>query len=145
VVWWDDFWKTFPRKVAKPDAQRAFAKALTRAPSFQAIMDGLARHLPCDQWKDATKVPHPATWLNRDGWNDEVASAPGADGKSSNWWDTRQGILAEGAKHGLPGPEQESGTPWLRYTASVWLAAGDGPWLDRSATAWGFYQKLRDG
>jgi uncharacterized protein YdaU (DUF1376 family) len=73
------FWEAYPRKVGKPKALTAYAAALARGAAPAEILAGLQAHVPCDQWQDLTKVPHPTTWLNRDGWNDQVvakATAP---------------------------------------------------------------------
>lgn len=147
AAWFKEFWTAYPRKVGKPVAMRGFTKALARGATMDGIMAGLRRHLSCDQWADQTKIPHPSTWLNRDGWDDEVAVPPGAgDGdKPGAWWNSRQGIMDKGLELGLPGPSDLSGVPFLRYTASVWLAAGDGPWIDERSTAYGFYVRLRNG
>jgi len=63
------FWNVYPRKVGKPNAARAFAKALRNA-TIDDIMRGLAAHLPAWAESDPQFTPHPATWLNRQGWND---------------------------------------------------------------------------
>lgn len=63
------FWNVYPRKVGKPNAARAFAKALKNA-TIDDIMRGLAAHLPAWAESDPQFTPHPATWLNRQGWND---------------------------------------------------------------------------
>lgn len=148
AAWFEEFWTAYPRKVGKPVAMRAFAKAINGAGgTMEGIMAGLRRHLPCEQWADPTKIPHPSTWLNREGWNDEVATSPaGGDAdKPGTWWNSRQGIMDKGLELGLPGPSDLSGVPFLRYTASVWLAAGDGPWIDERSTAYQFYVRLRNG
>lgn len=148
VVWFEEFWKTYPRKVGKPVAMRAFAKAINgRGGTMEAIMAGLRRHLSCEQWTDPTKIPHPSTWLNRDGWNDEVSTSPGAgdSDKPGAWWNTAKGILDKGLELGLPAPHDTVGVPFLRHTAAVWLEAGDGPWIDERATAYQFYVKMRNG
>lgn len=69
----DTFWREYPRKTGKGDARKKFAKALTKT-SFQNIMDALARVKETDQWrKDGGQfIPHPATWLNQERWDDEV-------------------------------------------------------------------------
>lgn len=72
----ETFWKLYPRKVAKPQAINAFGKAMKRA-AVEQIMDGLEKHAAA--WAantDKAFIPHPATWLNRDGWNDEVVTKP---------------------------------------------------------------------
>lgn len=73
-IGFDQFWLAYPRKVGKPKAQLAYASALRRltGPDPPAeIMGGLMAHL--DGWAetDPDLIPHPTTWLNRDGWNDD--------------------------------------------------------------------------
>jgi hypothetical protein len=65
--WFDEFWKAYPRKVGKPAAKKAFMK-LDDAVSALHGAQRLASdpNLPPTQF-----IPHPATWLNREGWNDE--------------------------------------------------------------------------
>jgi len=77
----DTFWREYPRKVGKGDARKKFAKALTKT-SFDNIMAALQRVKESAQWtKDGGQfVPHPATWLNQERWDDEVGeSADGLD------------------------------------------------------------------
>lgn len=64
----DEFWNTYPRRVAKPDALKAYAKAVRRADP-DLIVNG-ARRYRDDPNRDDPFTAHPATWLNRDGWND---------------------------------------------------------------------------
>lgn len=66
----DDFWFIYPRKVGRGAALKAFNKA---ADGIDAglIVQGAAR-LAADPNLPATQyVPYPATWINREGWNDE--------------------------------------------------------------------------
>lgn len=62
------FWNTYPRKVGKGAAAKAFSKTLV---PVSEILEGAARlaadpNLPPPQY-----IPYPATWLNREGWGDE--------------------------------------------------------------------------
>lgn len=148
-VWWEEFWTTYPRKANKPAALRAFAKALSRAPGFQAIMDGLQRHLPCEQWKDQTKIPHPATWLNGDQWNDIPAAAGGKPGevdRPGQWWQGgAKSWLDKGAELGLPAPPQpvdQHPMEFMRFRASVMARMGEGPWMDPDDTATALAMRL---
>ena len=76
----DTFWREYPRKVGKGDARKKFAKALTKT-SFDNIMAALQRVKASAQWtKDGGQfVPHPATWLNQERWEDEVDAPVEAD------------------------------------------------------------------
>ena len=72
VVGFEKFWAAYPRKVAKPNALKAWRAAKVN-PEF--VMDGLAKFTASDDWlRDGGKyVPHPATWLNQRRWEDETA------------------------------------------------------------------------
>ena len=77
----DTFWRAYPRKTGKGDARKKFAKALTKT-SFENIMRALGEVKASAQWqKDGGQfIPHPATWLNQERWDDEVGqSADGLD------------------------------------------------------------------
>lgn len=70
----DEFWKVYPKKAGKPAAQKAWAKAIKRAPA-QTIIDGARRYA---HWlsqggpKDFRPIPKfPQGWLNDDRWDDE--------------------------------------------------------------------------
>ncbi|MFB9621400.1 hypothetical protein [Brooklawnia cerclae] len=65
----DDFWTAYPRKVGKQKARAKFAAATRRAPADAVIAgaQSLAAdpNLPPEQY-----IPHPSTWLERNGWED---------------------------------------------------------------------------
>jgi len=67
-----EFWQAYPRKVAKPAAEKAWRKVAAEA---DAIMAGLGRAVGSEQWrKDGGQfIPHPATWLNGRRWEDSIA------------------------------------------------------------------------
>lgn len=72
----DAFWQDYPRKVGKRTAKYAYGRAVQRlrrgcpphADPHHTIMAGLQR-LNGARLEPAY-VPHPTTWLNRDGWED---------------------------------------------------------------------------
>ena len=78
--YFDTFWREYPKKKSKGTALKAFNKALKRT-DFDTIMEALRMLKGSNEWtKDGGQyVPYPATWLNADGWNDEVGSADGLD------------------------------------------------------------------
>jgi uncharacterized protein YdaU (DUF1376 family) len=71
----DDFWRAYPNKKAKPAAKAAFLKATKKA-DVAAIMRGLERAKVSRDWtkNDGQFVPHPATWLNGERWADDVGA-----------------------------------------------------------------------
>lgn len=70
----DAWWPTYPRRVAKQDAQKAYTKA-RRTVSAAVIAEGLEQSKA--QWdrenRPADKVPYAATWLNRAEWDSDFA------------------------------------------------------------------------
>lgn len=68
----DDFWKAWPRREAKKAAMRAWEK-LPIASRIAAV-SMLPTHV--EQWRKEGRarshVPHPATWLNGERWEDEL-------------------------------------------------------------------------
>ena len=66
------FWKAYPRRLAKKNALRAFIKA-RKETTLEAILSKLEQ-LQQSEWskRELQYIPHPATWLNRGGWDDEV-------------------------------------------------------------------------
>lgn len=76
----DTFWREYPKKKSKGQARTAFDKALKKT-DFDTIMTALRALKETKQWtkNDREFVPYPATWLNAEGWEDEVKSADGFD------------------------------------------------------------------
>jgi len=71
-----DFWKAYPRKVAKKAALKAWTRALREGATPEAILDALARWRRSGQFPtDMQYVPHPTTWLNQGRWEDEYDEA----------------------------------------------------------------------
>ena len=69
----EEFYSAYPRKVQRPDSERAWRKIKPQDHvTFNAIMDGL------EAWTgfwgkkvERDKIPYPATWLNARQWNDQ--------------------------------------------------------------------------
>lgn len=96
----DVFWSTYPRKVAKDAARKAFTKI---AVPIEAILAAIESAKATEDWlKDGGRfIPHPATWLNGKRWEDEgiIAFAKPQPASSVEWtpeaFKTPQEILAE--------------------------------------------------
>lgn len=68
------FWKEYPRKVNKKNAEKAFYKINPDKELLEKIMSALAWQKT--SWSDIKFTPHAATWLNGNRWDDEKESAP---------------------------------------------------------------------
>ena len=66
-----EFWAAYPRKVGKHNAERAWAKL---RPPLGEVLTALEVWRNSGDWRreGGRYIPHPATWLNRGGWEDEV-------------------------------------------------------------------------
>lgn len=65
-----EFWDTYPRKAGKQAASKKFWAALKRATADQ-IIAGAKRLATDPNLPEQRFIPHPTTWLERDGWDDE--------------------------------------------------------------------------
>lgn len=66
-----DFYREYPRKKARGDAEKAWNQALKKGYSPEEIMDGLARNFADLSRRDPQFVPYPATWLRAESFFDE--------------------------------------------------------------------------
>jgi hypothetical protein len=73
----DMFWRDYPCKKGKGAAKRAFLRARKKATASE-ILRGVDRYRAEIKRKatDERYVQHPSTWLNAEGWLDEIPDAP---------------------------------------------------------------------
>lgn len=69
----EDFWKVYPRRVAKLAAIKAYARALRYA-TPAVINEGAARYAQVRAGQDPQFTAHPSTWLNAGRWSDEIST-----------------------------------------------------------------------
>ena len=67
----DEFYKVYPKKVAKEQAIKAWRKIKPNDELFDKIIKSIKSQGLAD--RDKQFVPNPATWLNGKRWEDEVA------------------------------------------------------------------------
>ncbi|MGY2019369.1 helix-turn-helix domain-containing protein [Nocardia gipuzkoensis] len=93
-----EFWSIYPRRVARGQAVKAFAKALKRA-DLAEILEGARRYAAARKGENPTYTAHPSSWLNGDRWADEPDSVrrPGHERQPSAapMADPRTGNLVE--------------------------------------------------
>ena len=69
------WWETYPNKVGKAAAEKAYAAACRKIGGPdppRTMIDGLERALASGVW-DEGFIPHPTTWLNQGRWDDDPA------------------------------------------------------------------------
>ncbi|MGP9622560.1 hypothetical protein ACT3S7_06215 [Corynebacterium sp. AOP34-AQ2-28] len=67
----DEFWSACPRKVGKQKARAKYVAAVKRAGGEQPVIDGMRRLAADPNLPEQQFIPHPTTWLERDGWDDD--------------------------------------------------------------------------
>jgi hypothetical protein len=81
----DFFWQAYPRKKSKGQAQKTWdhLRKDKVLPELPVLLDAIAAAKAGHDWqRDSGKyIPHPATWLNARGWEDEGACDLGLDSK----------------------------------------------------------------
>ena len=102
----DEFWSIYPRKVNKAVARKSWQR-LTEA---QQLMAAKAISVHCDYWKaketELEFIPHPATWLNQERWEDELVIEPKK--QSKEWMFSNEGIDAKARELGIMGNGYDS-------------------------------------
>lgn len=74
IYGFDDFWKAYPKKIAKQDALKAYQKLKADSALLDKLLNALERQKQSPAWKKdgGQYIPHPATWLNGHRWEDEI-------------------------------------------------------------------------
>lgn len=77
-VGFDDFWAAYPRKIGKGESIKVWIKV---HPPLQQVLATLEWQCASGEWtRDGGRyIPHPATWLNRAGWDDQQTVIHRAD------------------------------------------------------------------
>ena len=75
----EQFWKTYPKKVGKDAAQKAFEKRNPDADTLKNIIQAVELQKTQEQWQrdGGQYIPNPTTWLNQGRWMDEGFAAGG--------------------------------------------------------------------
>lgn len=77
----DNFWEIYPRRTAKPNAKKAFKKLKDKLSIVGLVSKDVHRRINNGEWDLAKMqfIPHPATYLNGERWNDEQIFTCGND------------------------------------------------------------------
>ncbi len=80
----DKFWAIAIRKTGKGNARKALVRALTKTSEHHLAAAWRAANQAWATWPDRSKVPHPATWLNQERWDDEPPQPHATSSKTLN-------------------------------------------------------------
>lgn len=105
----DSFWKSYPKKIGKKAALRAFTTARkSGCPDIVTLVLAIEKQAKSDQWRrDGGKfIPNPATWLNQGRWDDEVSIGDPALAGIMEWLNSEEDD-EQGADRGMSGVDDE--------------------------------------
>ena len=102
----DEFWDAYPRKVGKQKARTKYAAACKRA-NPQTVIDGAHRLAADPNLPETQYIPHPTTWLERDGWDDDPLPQ-------------RTTTQTSGARNASAAQALMGRTPWGATPTSEW-------------------------
>lgn len=109
----EEFWNLYPRKIAKREARLAYALAV-KLTTVEDIHNGVKRYAG---WIDRNDEPnqfikHPATWLNKGCWSDELTDnqSKKAVSRVSETKDLLARFYARKAENGQTGSHPEGTT-----------------------------------
>lgn len=83
----ESFWALVPRRVGKKAAERAWRTVERRGESSEAI-EGMRAYAQAfaQSGTELKYVPHPSTWLNRRGWEDDLEAVfPSQEPQMTEW------------------------------------------------------------
>jgi hypothetical protein len=106
----DTFWAAYPKKVAKADARKAWAQTKDIRPELTNLLTAVKAACKTEAWmKDGGKyIPHPATWLRGERWEDELEVKLPNVVNEKPWHETATGIELKGKELGLDPSQFES-------------------------------------
>ena len=93
-----EFWNLYPRKVAKKEAAKMWAR-LSEEQQQKAIAE-LPKHTKAweAEGRQMHVIPHAATWIHGERFEDEI-SMP--EQQAAPWWTSDAGTMAHGRKIGV--------------------------------------------
>ena len=101
----EEWWATYPRKVGKGKAAKDWRRAMKRTDN-QTLIDASRRlsAFHAAEGTDPRFIPHPSTWLNRDGWEDDLTpSKPRGSAMDNNTIEAWLGETTTDWSNFLPG------------------------------------------
>lgn len=122
----EDFWAAWPKREAKKDALRAWNK-LSPVQRVAALA-ALPAHV--ERWRNEGRarnhIPHPATWLNGERWEDELGEVFAPQQKAQSgppWWSSHALMERKAAEFGVG--TARAGETTEQYRARIQAAMED--------------------
>ena len=108
----DSFWKSYPLKVGKIQAQKAWKKLAPDEKDTELILTAIERQKKEPLWSQGMGIPHPSTYINQARFMDEPI-AERKQAANAGWQRTDAGICAKGREIGLDATRGETMPQYL--------------------------------
>lgn len=114
----DQFWKEYPRKIAKAEARKAWKQTEKVRPSLEVVIRAIKAASQTEQWMrgNGQFIPHASTWLRGERWDDEHEVVLQGVVNEKPWHESATGIEAKGLELGLTPSQFPS---WPQFKQAV--------------------------
>ena len=114
----DQFWKEYPRKIAKAEARKAWKQTEKLRPSLEVVIRAIKAASQTEQWMrgNGQFIPHASTWLRGERWDDEHEVVLQGVINEKPWHESATGIEAKGLELGLTPSQFPS---WPQFKQAV--------------------------
>ena len=92
TIEFEQFWDAYPRRKAKGNAAKAFAKARKKV-ELEPLLKAVAVYATQMTGKDAQFIAYPATWLNAECWLDETPQSGSGPSSIPDDWEAVKSIV----------------------------------------------------
>ena len=94
----ENFWKVYPKKKSKGNAEKAWAKLKPSHDMIEKIIRAVETAKKTKDWKkdNGQYIPYPASWLNAKGWEDEVSVQSQKSENPLVYWEKIVSLAARG-------------------------------------------------
>lgn len=99
----EEFWKVYPKKVAKADARKAWLQTKDVRPDIAKLVYAITAACKTEQWMrgGGQFIPYAATWLRGERWEDELEVKLPDVVNEKPWHESATGIEAKGKELGI--------------------------------------------
>jgi hypothetical protein len=93
----EQFWKEYPRRVAKAEARKAWKQTERVRPNLAMVLKAVKAASQTEQWMrgNGQFIPHASTWLRGERWEDEFEVVLPGVVNEKPWHESATGIEPE--------------------------------------------------
>lgn len=99
----DEFWKAYPKKLAKAEARKAWGQTKSVRPDLTKLLSSIEAACKTEQWarNGGMFIPHASTWLRGERWDDVYEVKLPDIVNEKPWYESATGIELKGKELGI--------------------------------------------